>query len=119
MKDLNEFLIILGFTSLGEVLQRVVPLPIPASVYGLVLLFMALYLKIVKPEQVKTTGSFLSGLLPLLFVSPTVRIIEHWELIAPNLVPIVVLLVSTTVLTFGISGKLTQLVMKKGGGNHA
>jgi holin-like protein len=80
---------------------------------------MALCLKIVKPEQVKTTGSFLSGLLPLLFVSPTVRIIEHWELIAPNLVPIVVLLVSTTVLTFGISGKLTQLVMKKGGGNHA
>jgi holin-like protein len=119
MKYLNEFLIILGFTGLGEVLQRVVPLPIPASVYGLVLLFMALCLKIVKPEQVKTTGSFLSGLLPLLFVSPTVRIIEHWELIAPNLVPIVVLLVSTTVLTFGISGKLTQLVMKKGGGNHA
>ena len=118
MKYLNEFLIILGFTGLGEVLQLVIPLPSPASVYGLVLLFAALCLKLVKPEQVKTTGGFLSGLLPLLFVSTTVRIIEHWGLIAPNLVPILVLLVSTTLLTFGIAGKITQFFLKKGGEGH-
>ena len=58
MKYLSQFLIILGFTLAGEALQRIIPLPIPASVYGLALLFTALCLKIVKVEQVKTTGSF-------------------------------------------------------------
>ena len=53
MKYLSQFLIILGFSLIGEALQRIVPLPIPASVYGLVLLFAALCLKIVKLEQVK------------------------------------------------------------------
>ena len=53
MKYLNQFLIILGFSLLGEVLQRIVPLPIPASVYGIALLFLVLCLKLVKVEQVK------------------------------------------------------------------
>ena len=48
MKYLNQFLIIMGFTLAGEALQRLVPLPIPASVYGLVLLFAALCLGVVK-----------------------------------------------------------------------
>ena len=39
MKYLTQFLRILAFTLAGELLQRLVPLPIPASVYGLVLLF--------------------------------------------------------------------------------
>ena len=45
MKYLSQFLIILGFTLVGEALQRIVPLPIPASVYGLTLLFTALWRK--------------------------------------------------------------------------
>ena len=59
MKYLSQFLIILGFTLAGEALQRIIPLPIPASVYGLALLFTALCLKVVKVEQVKATGAFL------------------------------------------------------------
>ena len=56
MKYLSQFTIILGFTLMGEALQRLIPLPIPASVYGLVLLFAALCLGLVKPEQVKTAS---------------------------------------------------------------
>ena len=52
MRYLSQFLIMLGFTLAGEVLHRLVPLPIPASVYGLVLLFLALCLGRVKPERV-------------------------------------------------------------------
>ena len=115
MKYLSQFLIILGFTMAGEALQRLLPLPIPASVYGLVLLFSALCLGVVKLSQVKTAGSFLSSLLPILFVSPTVGIVENWDLIRPQLLPIALLLVASTALTFGISGKLTQLLIRKGG----
>ena len=115
MKYLSQFCIILGFTLFGEALQRLLPLPIPASVYGLVALFAALCLGLVKVEQVKTASAFLISIMSVLFVAPTVGIAENWHLISGQLVPIFLLIVSTTVLTFGISGCLTQLLLKKGG----
>ena len=115
MKYLTQFLIILGFTLAGEALQRIIPLPIPASVYGLILLFLALCFKVVKVEQVKDTGAFLTSILPILFVSPAVGIVEDWALIRNDLIPILLLLVASTVLTFGIAGRVAQAFLKKGG----
>ena len=115
MKYLSQFLIIMGFTLAGEALQRLLPLPIPASVYGLVLLLTALCTGLVKVTQVKATGNFLSSLLPILFVSPTVGIVEDWALIQPQLLPLALLLAASTVLTFGISGCITQRLIQKGG----
>ena len=116
MKYLSQFLIILGFTFAGEALQRLVPLPIPATVYGLLLLFAALCLGLVKLEQVKETGHFLASILPVLFVAPAVGIVEYWGLIADRLLPIALILIATTVLTFGIAGRITQHLSKEGGG---
>ena len=118
MKYLTQFLIIMAFTLLGEALQRLIPLPIPASVYGLLLLFAALCFKLVKLEQVKDTGSFLTSILPILFVSPAVGIVEDWALIREDLLAILILLVASTVLTFGISGRIAQAILKKGGERH-
>ena len=69
MKYLNQFMIIMGFSLLGEALQRLIPMPIPASVYGIIVLFAALCLGLVKLEQIKETAGFLSSILPVLFVS--------------------------------------------------
>lgn len=118
MKYLSQFLIILGFTFLGEALQRLLPLPIPASVWGLALLFGALCLGLIRVEQVKQTGGFLTSILPVLFVAPTVGIVEHWALIRDQFLPIALLLFGSTVLTFGIAGKVTGFFLKKGGDSH-
>ena len=118
MKYLSQFLIILGFTLAGEALQRLLPLPIPASVWGLALLFAALCLGIVKLEQIKEAGTFLTSILPILFVAPAVGIVEHWSLIGGKLLPIVLILIATTALTFGITGRIVQALMKKGGEHH-
>ncbi len=118
MKYLSQFLIIMGFTLVGEVLQRIVPLPIPASVYGIALLFAALCAGLVKLEQVKQTGAFLSSILPILFVSPAVGIVEDWGLIREDLLTILLLLVASTVLTFAISGRVAQAFLKKEENNH-
>ena len=115
MRYLSQFLIILGFTLAGEVLQRLIPLPVPASVYGLVLLFLALCLGLVKVERVKKAGDFLISVMPVLFVSPMVGIAERWGLIAQHLVPIALILLSTTALTFGIAGRVTQWLLRRGG----
>ena len=118
MKYLTQFVIIMGFTLLGEALQRLLPLPIPASVYGLLLLFAALCLKLVKLEQVKETAGFLTSILPILFVSPAVGIVEDWALIREDLLAILILLVASTVLTFGIAGRTAQAFLKKGGDSN-
>ena len=118
MKYLNQFLIIMGFALIGEVLQRILPLPIPASVYGIALLFLALCFGLVKLEQVKEAGGFLSSLLPLLFVAPTVGILENWALIRNALLPMILLILASTVLIFGISGRIAQAILKKGEKNH-
>lgn len=99
-------------------MQRLIPLPIPASVYGLVLLFLALCLKLVKLEQIREAGGFLTSLLPLLFVSPTVGIVDCWGMIRSDIVTILLLLVASTALTFGISGVVTQALNRKDGGKH-
>lgn len=113
MKYLTQFLRIFAFTLAGELLQRLVPLPIPASVYGLVLLFGALNTGLVKLEQVKDAGGFLISILPILFVSPAVGILDNWEAIRGALIPILALTLLSTVLTFGIAGRATQAMMGK------
>ena len=118
MKYLSQFLIIMGFTLAGEALQRLVPVTIPASVWGLALLFAALCLKLVKVEQIKEVGAFMISILPVMFVGPTVGIVEHWALIRPQLLAIVLLLAASTMLTFGISGGVTQWLSRKGGGKR-
>ena len=56
--------------------------------------------------------------MPILFVSTVVGIVENWALIQPQLLGIFLLLLSTTIATFGISGGLTQLCIRKGGEAH-
>ena len=113
MKYLSQFLIILGFSLVGECLQRLIPIPVPASVYGIVLLFAALCLGLVKVEQVRETGSFLSSILPILFVPPVVGILENWVLIRGSVPAIFLLAAGSTVLTFGLSGAVAQKFCKK------
>lgn len=113
MKYLTQFMRITAFTLVGEWLQRMIPLPIPASVYGLVLLFAALCAGVIKPEQVKDAGGFLISILPILFVSPAVGILENWGMIRGVLLPIFLLALLSTVTTFGIAGRVTQRLERK------
>ncbi len=111
MKILSQFCIIALFSFLGELLHTLVPFPIPAAIWGLLLLFLALTLNLIHPEHIKDTGSFLTLILPLLFVAPLVGIIKSLPLILENLVPILVILIAATFITFVVSGGATQLIL--------
>ena len=113
MKYLQQMLLILLFSFLGELLHSFIPAPIPASIYGMVLLFLALSLKIVKLEQVKDSGVFLVSFLPVLFVAPIVSLMDCWDVIQPNLLAITVILLVTTALCFVITGWTTQFLTGK------
>ena len=114
MKYVFQFARIMGFCLAGELLHAVLPLPIPAGIYGLVLLAAALLTGVVKLEQVKQTGDFLSSLFPLLFIPTAVGVMEVWDLIAGNLIPIFIALVPVTWAVMAVAGKVTQRIMDKG-----
>ena len=110
---LKQSAIIFGFSLLGEALNHLLPLPIPAAVYGLVLLFVALCLKIIKVEQINKVSDFLLTILPLLFVSPAVNLLESWGIVAPHVVTIALLVLSSTILVFAVAGVISQLFCRK------
>ena len=118
MKYLKQVVIILAFTMLGELLAAVIPFPIPAAIYGIVLLLIALSTGIVKPDQIKEVSGFMISIMTVLFVPPAVRILEYWGIIGPNVAAIAIIAVFTTFLVFAVSGLVTQWVIKKKGGKE-
>lgn len=118
MKYLKQLLLILLFSLAGEALQALIPLPIPAAIYGLVLLLIALCTGAMKAEAIADTAHYFIGIMPLLFVAPAVNILQNWGVIAPQLVPICVITVISTFIVFIVSGMVTQLLLRKKGGEQ-
>lgn len=112
MKYLPQILIIILFSFLGEVCHALIPAPIPASIYGMVLMFLALALKLVPVRAVKEAGGFLTGILPVLFVAPIVSLLDYWDIIKPAVLPILLIVLASTLVVFAVSGLVTQLLMK-------
>ena len=83
MKHLRQFLIILLFSFLGEGLKALLPLPVPASIYGLVLLFAALELGIIKLSAVEDAGKFLIEIMPVMFIPAGAGLVESWSALKP------------------------------------
>ena len=113
MKYLKQVLIIVLFSFIGELCHRYIPYPIPASIYGMVLLFAALACKVIKLENVQDAGGFLVSALPVLFVAPVVGLIDCWPLLQEILPALVVIVAVSTVLTFLVSGVVTKWLIQK------
>jgi len=108
MKYLKQFLIIIGISFLGEVIHHFIPLPIPASIYGMILLFVLLELHIIKPEQIRETSTFLIQAMPIMFIPPGVGLLEKWGFIDDIWLPLIAALAISTVIVMAISGWVTQ-----------
>ena len=108
MKHLRQFLIILLFSFLGEGLKALLPLPVPASIYGLVLLFAALELGIIKLSAVEDAGKFL-----VMFIPAGAGLVESWSALKPICVQVVVIMFVSTIVVMVISGRVTQFVIRR------
>lgn len=114
MRYIRQFLIILVVSFLGEVLYALLPLPVPASIYGLVLMLAALCLRIIPLDAVRGTGKFLVEIMPLMFIPAAVGLTEVWGGIRQILVPLLITTVVSTVLVMAVSGRVTQAVIRRG-----
>lgn len=112
MKYLKQIAIILAVSFLGEVLNWLLPFPIPGSIYGMVILFVALMSGLIRLSSVKNVGDFLIDILPLLFVPPTVGLLEAWPIMQDFLGAIIVISIVSTIIVAAVSGRVTQCILK-------
>lgn len=112
MKYLWQLVIILGISFAGEVLNHLLPFPIPASIYGLVLMLSLLCSKKLKVGHVKETSDFLLEVMPIMFIPAAAGIIDKWNLIKEILLPTFIILVIVTVIVMVVTGKVTQGLIK-------
>lgn len=114
MRLLYQFGVILFITFLGEMLHFAVPLPVPASIYGLVLMLLALVTKVIKLEQVKIAGDFLITIMPPMFIPAAVGLLVVWPKLQEVLFPILVITVVSTIIVMVVTGKTVQGMIKAG-----
>jgi holin-like protein len=118
MKYLRQFVIILLVTAIGEIIRYFVPLPIPGSIYGLVLMFILLCAKVIKIEDVKETAVFLIEIMPVMFIPAAAGLIDSWGDLQPILFQTIVILVVTTIIVMAVTGKTAMFMIGKEKKNH-
>lgn len=112
MKYLSQTGIIFTITFIGELLNKFIPLPIPASIYGMSILFIALVTGNIKLSSIKETGKFFINIMPLLFVPATVGLIESWDSMKNFLTAIITISLISTITVAAVSGRITQYIIK-------
>lgn len=113
MRFIYQIGIILVITFIGEAFHMILPLPIPASIYGLLLMLICLRTGVVKLNKVKQAGDFLLEIMPLMFIPAAVGLIDVWDELSLMLLPILLITLSTTLIVMVVTGKMTQFILSR------
>lgn len=112
MHYLRQFMIICAIALIGEMLSFLIPLPIPASIYGIVLLFALLVSGRLKVESIKEVSSFLLAIMPVMFIPPTVGLMDSFSLLRGSLAAYVTIMIVSTIVVMAVTGRVTQRLIR-------
>ena len=112
MKFIKQFDIILAISFIGEIMNYLIPLPVPASIYGLVLMLLCLHFGIVHIDSVKDSGKFLIEIMPLMFIPAAVGLIESWKTIGSKIGTYLIITVLSTIFVMIVAGHTTQAFIR-------
>ena len=113
MKYIKQICIILGVCFIAELLEYLIPLPVAASIYGLVLMLAALMTKVIKLKDVEDVSDFLTGNMAIMFIPATVGIMASVEEMKKMLIPLIIITVLTTLLVMSVTGWVTQWIIRR------
>ena len=112
MRFIGQFCVILLITFIGELLNFLIPLPVPAGIYGMALLFLALCLKLIPLSAVEDAGDFLIEIMPVMFIPAGVGLMSSWGALKPMLLPAIVAVTVVTVVVMAAAGRGAQGIMR-------
>ena len=112
MKYLKQFLVILVIAFIGEILKYIIPLPLPASIYGLIILFVGLLTGVIKIEQVREAGKFLIEIMPVMFIPAAVGLLDSWGVLQPMFLPVIIITLVSTIVVMAATGISAQFIIR-------
>lgn len=110
---LSGIFIILFFFVLGELAGWLINGFIPGSVIGMILLFVALCLKIVKPERIKPVAGFLCDNMALFFVPAGVGIVNALDILSQYWQAVLVACAVSTIVVIVVVASVQQWFEKQ------
>lgn len=122
IRIIAQIIILYVFYYAGVFIVELTNLPLPASILGLLLLFICLQLKWIKVEYIKDGAGFLIGFMTLFFIPPMIGIINYpqlfstagWLLMASVVVSTLFVILFTSIISQWIEKKEMALKEKKG-----
>lgn len=118
MKLYVQLMIIFMISLVGEGISSVFHLPVPGSIIGLVLLFLALKFKLLRLRHISMVGNFLLANMTILFLPPAVGIMDKFQVIAPYLLPIILIVLGAIVLNVCVIAVVVQLIKTRFEGDY-
>ena len=114
MKYIKQLAIIILVCFAGELVRYIVPLPVPGSIWGLVLMFVLLVTGVIKLEKVEKTADFLVDCMPIMFVPGGVGLMRSWSTLKSMLPAAICSIVLVTPFVMLVTGKVTQKLIENG-----
>ncbi|MFJ8262763.1 CidA/LrgA family protein [Rummeliibacillus sp. NPDC094406] len=114
LKIIVQIIFLYGILLLGDGIAKVSQLPIPGSIIGLILLFVALQLHIVKLEWVDLGAGLLTGELLLFFVPSAVGVVQYDQILGVIGIKLVTVIVLSTIVVMACTGLVADYVQKRG-----
>lgn len=113
MKYIKQLGIIIAISFLGELLHYFISLPVPASIYGFIIMLTLLGTKKLKLESVKETSLFLIEIMPMMFIPAAVGLMNSWEMFQARILPYIIVTVVSLICVMIATGRATQFMIKK------
>lgn len=113
MKFIKQLTIILTISFIAELMEELIPLPVAASIYGLVLMLLGLITKIIPLEKVEGAADFLVEIMTIMFIPPTVGIMTGVDALKEMLLPLCVISIVSTVLIMTVTGRVSQRIIRR------
>lgn len=114
MKYIIQIGIITGISFIAELLHAVLPFPVPASVYGLLLLLLLLLTGILKEEHIRETADFMISIMPLFFVPPSVALMTSFDIMQGSILKLLAMCMVSTVVVMVVTGSVAQCIVRIG-----
>lgn len=116
MKIICQIAIIFTICWISQIVEAVLPFPFPASVIGMVLLLILLLVRALKVDHIREKSDFLLSNMAFFFIPAGVSIINYFDILASNLIPLLVICLVSTLLTFAVTAwavRLTRYLMDR------
>lgn len=106
-------IIVAAVTLVSEFLSKQLPISMPASIYGIIILFLLLQMGLVKKEKVEGVCKFLIKIMPLTFIPSAVALIDSFLDLKAIIVPVIVAIVFSTIFVMATTGFFCETLLKR------